>query len=109
MAYQPPSSVNFTTGSEKLIIYVADQVPIFIPMILFSFFTVVLLAGYFSQMRTEARSMFTMWFAIAGFATAVLATVLNFIEGVVSIDILTVVYSIAFIGGIAFIIGRNRG
>lgn len=108
MAYTPMSAVNFTRGSQEIIVYVQSQVPIFIPSILFSFFMVVWLAGYFSQLRTEARGMAIGWFAIAGFSTAVLATVLNFIEGVVPLQTLAITYAIAFVGGIAFIMGRNK-
>ena len=48
MTYQTLTEFN-ATGMDGMLVYVATVVPIFIPLVLFSFFTIITLATYFSQ------------------------------------------------------------
>lgn len=108
MEYSLPNNVNFTEGPEQLLLFVTDQIPQFIPTLLFSFFLIVFLGGMFSQQRLSGKGDVVQWFAIAGITNVVLATVLNLISGVVALEVLVVSYGVAMIAGVVFLVSRGE-
>jgi len=87
MTYEELSNRNTSEGLHVLVQYVSDVVPMFIPMVLFSFFIIVLGGIYFNT-RREGKPDFFSAFAVAGYATLLVALVLSVIPGV--IDMVTI-------------------
>jgi len=98
MTYRELSDVNTTPGVHTLFVYVAEIEPIFVPLFLFSFFIILLLASYFSQRRLMNKADFPSSFAVAGYATFMLALAMSLIEGLISPFILTVTVVISIAG-----------
>lgn len=76
MTWQTIEQYNATTP-DMVILYVMDIWNGFVPMLLFVFFMIILLASYFSQRRTTGRGSFPSSFAVAGFSTAVLSILVS--------------------------------
>ena len=102
------SSTNFTDGLDKLFIYVAGEVPIMIPLILFSFFMITLLGGFSSQVRREGKGDLPMWFSIAGYLTSILAMLMLLIDGLINLTTVLITLSITFAGVAWFFMSRNN-
>ena len=84
MAYQTLTEFNATAGMFRVFLYVANVVPIFIPMVLFTFFTIVTLGVYFSQKRLSGYSNIFVGFAVAGYATFAVAFVMRLIPNLIN-------------------------
>lgn len=106
--YADPSTVNYTKGLDQLFIYVQQEVPIFIPMVLLGFFIIILMAGFNSEQRREGSSSFSKWFAIAGFATTLVVFSMSIIDGLITLVHLGIVLTISFIGVLWFLISDNN-
>lgn len=110
MAYTLPSNtaLNFTEGLDRIFVYVAGQVPIFIPMVLFSFFMIILLGGFFSQKRTDGKGDFPQWFAIAGYLTAIASLLMLLIDGLINVPTVVVTIAVALGGSIWLLTSKDR-
>lgn len=101
MAYTTLTEFN-RTGIEGLMLYVADVVPPFIPMLFFTIFIIIFFGIY-----TIQRS-FQNAFAVAGIITAVCAFFLSLIEGLVPSMVLIPTLVIAIVGiAILFLAGKD--
>lgn len=98
MTYPELTDKNLSEGMQGLLTYGGEVVPSFIPLTLFAFFVIILLATYFSQRRFDGRGDFPASFTVAGFATAVLCTVFSLYDGLVDIMVLSATYGIAVVG-----------
>ena len=74
MTYGVVQNVSTMSG---IVGSVATQVPIFIPMTLFSLFVIVLLASYFSQLRIRGFADFWMSWAVSGYFVSVVSIVMS--------------------------------
>ena len=102
------SGFNFTEGLDQLFFYVASEVPIFIPMILFALFIVIMLGGFFSQQRQGGRGDFLMWGAIAGYITTGAAYILSLISGLISLQTVIIVLVITVVMNAFYLLSRDR-
>lgn len=98
MVYPEITDVNMSNGIQGLFTYAGSAVPAFIPLTLFAFFVIILLATYFSQRRFDGRGDLPASFTVAGFATAVLCTVFSLYDGLVDIMVLSITYGVAVMG-----------
>lgn len=101
------SGVNFTQGADKLLIYVAQQVPFFVPLLLTSFFFIIALSGFMIQKKTEGKGDGIMWIAIGMFMTMILSFILFLIEGLITLEIMIAVLSLTIIAGIVFFLDKK--
>ncbi len=92
--YQLPqdTSFNFSSGIDQLFLYVADQVPIFFPAVLFAFFMVITLGGFFLEQKTSGRGDFLKWMAVSSFLTSGLSYILSIQDGFISTSVLILVF-----------------
>jgi len=99
MTYETLSDVNTSAGIHTLAIYVADTVPIFMPLALFSFFIIAFLGSYFASVRITNRGDLPASFAAAGFITAILATLMSLIP-LISLPTMAITYGVAILGAL---------
>ena len=105
--YAEPSSVNLSEGFDNVFVYIQGQVPIFVPMLLLTFFMIVMLGGFFSQRRLIGEGQFVMWMAIAGYLTAGLAFLMTLAEGLINLTTLIIVITIAIFSTVLFLLTRD--
>lgn len=98
MEYTTLAETNTTAGIHTLFTYSADVVPIFIPMVLLGFFIIATVGSYYASIRTTNQGNFPASFAAGGFVTAVLATIMSLVPGLINISTLVGSYGIAIIG-----------
>ena len=91
-----------------MFVYVADVVPIFIPLFLFSFFVIITIASYFSSKRLSNDGDLAASFAVAGFSTFVLALVMSLIPGLIPTYTVLIVLGIAILGILFLFFSKRR-
>ena len=101
------TTINFSSGADKILVYLAQEIPIFIPLMLFSFFWIIVLGGFFLQERKTGRGDPAMWFSIGGYLTVGLSIILSLIDGLISVKIIVITISVALIGAIWFFTSRD--
>lgn len=84
--YQLPqdTAFNFSSGMDQLFLYIAQQVPIFFPSVLFAFFMVITLGGFFAEQRLTSQGDFLKWAAVGSFLTSGLSFIMSIPDGMVS-------------------------
>lgn len=110
MPYALPSqtAANFTAGPDQLFLYIASQVPMFFPMVLFAFFVIIWFSGMSFQKRQEGREFVSQWYLIAGFLTATLAMILYLVPGFVNLLTVGICIANAGLGALWFFNSRDR-
>jgi len=106
MAYQTLTEFN-ATGMDGMLVYVSTVVPIFIPLVLFSFFTIITLATYFSQRRLTGRGNFFSSLSVAGFSTTILAFIMTLIPDLINTLTLVVTVSITIVAVIILLLTKG--
>lgn len=99
---------NSSEGLHVLFLYVADVVPIFIPMVLFSLFMIVMLATFYSQRRLAARGDFPSSFAVAGYVTTITAFIMTLVPNLIRTPTVIICLVISVAGTLWLFISRNR-
>ena len=107
MAFETISSRNTSAGIHTLFLYVADIVPIFIPLVLFAIFMITMLATYFSQRRITGRGDFPASFVTGGFLTVIIALVLSMVENLVNTITLSTTIVVVVVGVIWLFISKR--
>jgi len=107
MAYQDFSEWN-KTGLDQMFVYVADTVPLFIPLFLFSFFIIITLASYFSSKRLSNDGDLAASFAVAGFSTAILALVMSLTPGLISTTYVVIIIAVEILGVLFLFFSKRR-
>jgi ABC-type multidrug transport system permease subunit len=102
------TSYNFSKGIDQIFLYLASEIPILIPLILFSFFMIVALTGFFLEERRRGEGDFSLWLAIAGLLTTVLASTMQAISGMVSKYVMGIVIGVAILTFIFYIATRRN-
>ena len=107
--YTLPSEVgnNFTTP-DTFAVYLAGQVPTFIPGMLFAFFMVIFLGGIFTNKRQSGTNEYSQWAAVAGFGTFVIAGTMYLVAGLIPLSTLIVTFSVAMVCAIWFFASNDR-
>ena len=84
MAYQTLDEFNVTAGGYRILLYVADTVPIFFPMVLFTIFMVIMMGTYFARKRMVGTSSFITSMAVAGYITTIISFIMMLIPNLVN-------------------------
>lgn len=108
MPYKTISDVNTSAGVHTLFTYVADIVPIFIPLLLGSFFMIGFLGTYFAQKRLTGSGDVPAAFASWTFITLILVLLMSLIENLVTPIVLTISLSLAVVGMLWLYFSRNE-
>ena len=94
------TAINFSKGSDQFFIYLAGEIPFLVPLLLTAFFLIVAFGGYTNEVRRRGTGDFATWFSAAGFATAILAILLSFVDGMMTTTTLTTAIVVAIIGAV---------
>ncbi len=106
-AYLTFQEYNVTEPS-GLFTYPAEVVPQFIPMVLFALFSITLMATFFSQKRLSGKGDFFASFAVAGYFVSIVAFFMTLVDGLINLPTLVICFSIALVGSIFLLIGKDR-
>ena len=107
MAFNEISNMNIT-GLDGMLSYVANEVPIFIPAMLFLLWLAIALLIYFGTRKFAGQGDFFAGLASSGFFIVVLGTVMTFSFGIINVWTLSTTIGIAIFSVIALFIGRRR-
>lgn len=91
------TNFNFSSGIDQLFLYIASEVPMFFPAVLFAFFMVIFLGGIFAEQRRSGREEFLKWGSIAGLITTGLSTIMGITSGLVNTSTMTITALVAII------------
>ena len=97
MTYTDLGTANVTTLS-GLFVYISQEVPIFIPMMLLSLFLITLFASYYAQQRARGEGNFWGSFAVSGYLVSVVSVVMSLIPDLINPFYVVVCIVIAIIG-----------
>lgn len=106
-AFQTLSEFN-KTGIHNTFLYVADTVPEFIPMLLFTFFVITTLGVFFAQGRRSPDADIISSLAAASYATVIVAVVASLIPNLIDLRILLVTVSVSIICTFVLLITSRR-
>lgn len=108
MEWATLDSVNTSAGMHTIFTYTAGVVPIFIPLVLFAFFTIACIGSYYASIRLNNTGDFPASFAAAGFLTAILAVTMSLIPGLINLLTLVVTFGVAILGVLWLFFSKNR-
>lgn len=99
MTYPDISTVNATNDLSNLLVY-ANEVTngLFAPGVLLAFFIIILIAGFFAQMRFKGSTRFDFSFTAAGFATFGFAVIMSLKTGLLNPIYLFISLAVAILG-----------
>lgn len=100
---------NLTTGLDGTLVDIAGAVPAFIPSFLFFIFFVVLLSGASSQKKRTGSIDFPMWSLMASFSTFLVAMILTLQDGLMNLEILSIVIAVLIMNGLWFFLSKAKG
>jgi len=99
---------NLTGGIDQTLVSLVGEVPVFIPMFLFFIFSMILIGGIINQKRRMGIADVPMWSVMASLGTLMATLPLTLIEGLIQVEILSVVVVITIFSGIWLFLDRNR-
>ncbi len=98
---------NTSEGIHIMFLYAAATVPIFIPLMLFSFFIVMALGSYFAQIRIRGRGNFIASMAVASYITAITAIFMTLQPGLIDMLTLSVTIMVAVLSTLWLFISKE--
>lgn len=104
MAY---TEISNQTSLSQLFVYVATEVPIFIPMLLTALFLIVSLGTHFSQIRSRGYANWWASIAVAGYVIAVTSSIMSLIPNLINPFVVMVCIVIAVVGTAMFLTSSN--
>ena len=106
MAYTDLATQNITTIS-GLFVYVSQNVPVFIPMLLLTAFAIVFFGSLFAQRRLTGQSNIWASFSVAGYFIAIISVIMSLIPDLVNSYVVLICVAIAIIGT-AFLLTQDN-
>jgi len=82
MVYQTITNQNVTTIS-GLFIYVSEQVPAFIPIMLLTLFFIVFLGSFYAQKRISGSVNVWASMSVAGYLVTVISVLMNLVPNLI--------------------------
>lgn len=108
MTYQTLSNYNVTGNADQILVYVANNVTIFTPMLLATFWLIITLSTYFGTKKFYGNADFWASLMVGGFLTSFLAMFLTVSQGIISMTVLTTFVALFIVFTIIyFITGRE--
>ena len=107
MTYTDVSDVNIT-GLDSILVYVANEVPIFVPAFLLFTWLMISILIYFGTRKFAGQGDFFAGASASGFLVAVLGTVMTLTFGIINLWTLGTCFGIAIFSLIMLQIRRNR-
>ena len=108
MVYQTLADFNVSAGPFRLFLYSAQIVPLFIPLVLFSFFVIIWWGVFFSKQRLSGKSSFPVAFAVAGYATLTLALALSLIPDLIPLYQIITCLVVSMLGTVWLMLSNKR-
>lgn len=107
MPYQTLDQFN-STGVDGVLVYVAQTVPIFIPLTLFAILCIATLGTFFSQRRLTGRGSFASSFAAGSWFTAVVAIVMSLQPGLINSLTLTITILVSIVATVLLFLASDE-
>lgn len=98
---------NNSTGLDRIIIDIAAQVPILIPMFMLFTFFLVFLGGISRQKAKTINPDYPMWAVIASICVFLEALFLSVNTGIIKLDWLVIVTVLTIFSGVWFFLDRR--
>lgn len=109
MTYATLTDYNASEGIYIPLLYVNDITGgLFVNMMLLAFFCIICFGSYFIQRRTSGIVYFPVNFAVAGYVTLGLASLLSLIPGLINIYALGIIIAVAVLGTIWLFFGLEK-
>lgn len=99
---------NISGGYDTLIVGTTETVPSFTPMLLIFVFGIVFIGGFLAQQRRNGSADAPMWATVASFATLMIALPMTLTEGVIQLDVLSIVIVVTILSGFWLFTSRTR-
>ena len=99
---------NLSAGIDDALITTQASVPIFIPMFLLFVFCVIFIGGIVNQKRRTGSSDVPMWATMASMGTLLVSLVLTLREGLIQIQVLSVIVVITIFSALWLFLNHNR-
>lgn len=97
------------TGIDNLLLYSQTVQPLFIPLILFSFFLLISLSSFFGTRRYSDRGDIFLSLTVGSFMTSILSILFTLKEGLINIEtVITCIVITIIFGGIFFVSSKER-
>jgi len=93
---------------DDVLISTATAVPIFPQMLLFFTWIMVFFSGLQRQSRRQGYADAPQWATLASLSTVLLALIMTIKEGIITLPILMIVFSVAILSGVWFFMSRGR-
>lgn len=107
MTYTTLDTANVTTLS-GLFVYVAGEVPIFIPFLLLSVCIITTMSIIYGQKRTGGDSNFFGALSVSSYLTFVVSMVLSLIPGMITIWVILPVLAISILSTFLYLISKEN-
>jgi len=101
------TGINLSSGLDQIFVYIAGELPSFIPLVLASIFILIFISGYKAQERKEGRGSFVTWFSISSWIVSIIAVLMTLIQGLITIPTVSICLAISFLSMIFLYIGRE--
>lgn len=99
---------NLSSGIDEGIVSIATTVPVFIPMFLIFVFGVVFLGGAIAQKKRTGSMDLPMWATMASLSTLMISLFLTLREGLIHIEVLSIVVTITILSGFWLFMSKNK-
>jgi len=106
MTYQTIQEYN-ATGLDGIFVYLANAVPLFIPMMLAAIFFLITLSVYFGTKKYGTGDFFAAATA-GGLVTSIIATIMTFTAGMVNLPVLMICIAVTILFFIGMMAKRER-
>jgi len=99
---------NITSGIDDILVGTVTAVPSFMPLFLFFIFGVVWVGGILSQYKRSGISDVPFWSVTASVIVFIISLILTLRQGLIQVEVLSVVTIITILTGFWFFIDRNK-
>ena len=99
---------NSTAGLDAILVQTTTAVPGMGPLLLFFVYMVVFLGGISLQARRQGFADYPMWSVVGSIAAFIIALLLSVIEGLIRLDVLSIVIVITIFSAVWLFLDRKQ-
>jgi hypothetical protein len=99
---------NASAGVDASLVGINQQVPSFIPIILFFVFVIIFTTGFVGQKRRTGSGDAPMWFVVSGISITVMTLILSTVDGLVNGFVLSTVIGITILSFVFLALTKGR-
>ncbi len=107
--YQTFEQFNNTQGLAGVFVYATTVVPAFTPLLLFTFFVILMFGSYIVPKNLTGKGDFAASFAVAGYVTTILALLMSLVDNLINIQTIIAFIVVAVLGTTWLYFSRKGG